>query len=74
MGAGVAEPADLSAFEAPALFIAGSEDTPYVAAARELATSVRGGRSEIIAGAGHNVPAERPDELAALLRAHLSTR
>jgi 2-succinyl-6-hydroxy-2,4-cyclohexadiene-1-carboxylate synthase len=74
MGAGVAEAADISRFDEAALFIAGAEDLPYVAAARELATGVRKGRCEIVAGAGHNVPAERPRELAALLRAHLSTR
>jgi 2-succinyl-6-hydroxy-2,4-cyclohexadiene-1-carboxylate synthase len=74
MGAGVAEPADIARFEAAALFVAGAEDLPYVAAARELAAGVRRGRCEIVAGAGHNLPAERPRELAALLRAHLSTR
>jgi 2-succinyl-6-hydroxy-2,4-cyclohexadiene-1-carboxylate synthase len=74
MGAGVAEPVDMVRFEAPALFIAGAEDVPYVEAARELAAGVRRGRFEIVAGAGHNVPAERPQELAELLRGHLSTR
>jgi 2-succinyl-6-hydroxy-2,4-cyclohexadiene-1-carboxylate synthase len=72
MGAGVAESIVLDGLEVPALFIAGSEDAPYVAAAREMASSVRHGRFEIVAGCGHNVPAERPGELAALLRAHVS--
>ena len=74
MGAGVAERVRLDELDVPALFIAGSEDAPYAAAARDLAATVRRGRSEIVAESGHNVPAERPRELAALLRAHLSAR
>ena len=74
MGAGAAEPgiAAIGDFDAPATFVAGSEDPPYVKAARELAGLVRRGRVQIVAGAGHNIPAEKPRELAALLAAHLS--
>jgi 2-succinyl-6-hydroxy-2,4-cyclohexadiene-1-carboxylate synthase len=74
MGAGAAEPVRgrLASFAAPALFVAGAEDLPYVQSAHELARLVKQGRSEVIPGSGHNVPAERPDELARLLTAHLS--
>ena len=76
MGAGSAEAVAgaLRGLEVPALFIAGAEDAPYVEAAHTLAGLVRRGRVEIVAGAGHNVPAERPLELAALVTAQLSTR
>jgi 2-succinyl-6-hydroxy-2,4-cyclohexadiene-1-carboxylate synthase len=75
-GAGAAPPVDegLRGLRAPALFVAGSEDRPYVEAAATLAAMVPRGRVEIVDGAGHNVPAERPRELAALLKAHLSAR
>jgi 2-succinyl-6-hydroxy-2,4-cyclohexadiene-1-carboxylate synthase len=75
MGVGVAEPVfeQLRGFEGPALFVAGSEDAPYPEGARTLAGLVRCGRFEVVAGAGHNIPAERPAELARLLAAHLST-
>jgi pimeloyl-ACP methyl ester carboxylesterase len=74
MFARLAGRADLDAISAPALFIAGSEDGRYPALARRLAAAVPQGRAEIVAGAGHAVHLERPAEVAALLRAHVSTR
>ena len=58
----------------PGLFIDGAEDGRYPDLARRLAAAVPHGRAEIVPGAGHAVHLERPDEVARLLRAHLSTR
>lgn len=73
MGSGVAPnvDAELRRFGRPALFIAGADDVTYARAAFELAELI-GGRVEILPGTGHNVPAERPVELAGLIEAHLS--
>jgi pimeloyl-ACP methyl ester carboxylesterase len=64
----------LAAITAPALFIAGAEDGRYPELARRLAAGVPHGRAEIVAGAGHAVHLENPDEVARLLKAHLSSR
>jgi len=64
----------LGAISVPGLFIAGAEDGRYPDLARRLAAAVPHGRAEIVPGAGHAVHLERPDEVARLLRAHLSTR
>jgi pimeloyl-ACP methyl ester carboxylesterase len=47
----------------------------WIPAARgaELAQRIRGARLELLAGAGHLVPEERPDELARLLGEHLDS-
>jgi pimeloyl-ACP methyl ester carboxylesterase len=76
MGAGAAPVVDeeLRRLAVPCLFVAGADDAPYVAAAEELAALVPQGRVQVLAETGHNVPAERPAELARVLEAHLSTR
>jgi len=64
----------LGGIEAPALFIAGAEDGRYPDLARRLARAVPHGRAEVVPGAGHAVHLEQPDQVARLLRSHLSTR
>lgn len=57
---------------APVLAVAGADDvvtTPSLL--RELADGVRRGTYAEVAGAGHLAPAERPAEVAALLRRHV---
>jgi len=59
---------------APTLVIWGEAD-PWIPAARgaELAQRIRGARLELLAGAGHLVQEDRPDELAHLLGEHLDS-
>src|SRR5207302_6106014 len=64
----------LAAITSPALFIAGAEDGRYPELAHRLAAAVPRGRAEIVPGAGHAVHLENPDQVARLLRAHLSSR
>jgi len=61
----------LSEIGQPVLAIAGKEDhvTPPEQL-REIATVVRNGRLVVLEGAAHLAPAERPDEVAELLRVH----
>jgi 3-oxoadipate enol-lactonase/4-carboxymuconolactone decarboxylase len=61
----------LSEIGQPVLAIAGKEDhvTPPEQL-REIATVVRNGRLVVLEGAAHLAPAERPDEVAELLRIH----
>jgi pimeloyl-ACP methyl ester carboxylesterase len=63
----------LGAITAPTLVVWGSED-PWIPAAKgaELACRIPGARLELLAGAGHLVQEDRPDELAALLAAQLA--
>ena len=61
----------LSEIGQPVLAIAGKEDhvtTPEQL--REIATVVRDGRLVVLEGAAHLAPAERPEEVAELLRVH----
>jgi len=60
--------------ECPTLFILGERDvmTPRRAAA-DLARAIRGSRTAVIAGAGHNVMGEKPDEVLDTLREFLGT-
>jgi pimeloyl-ACP methyl ester carboxylesterase len=57
---------------APTLVVWGSED-PWLAVSqgRELARRIPAARLEVVAGAGHLVPLDAPDELARLIDAHL---
>ncbi len=74
MGAGVMEPlwSDLARISLPSTFVAGQLDHGYVASARQLAATVRGGRIEIVPRAGHTVHQERPDAFTRVLAGHLA--
>ena len=74
MGAGVMEPVwgELGRVKVPCTFVAGQLDHGYVATARRLAGTVRDGRLEIVARAGHAVHQERPDAFARILANHLA--
>jgi pimeloyl-ACP methyl ester carboxylesterase len=64
---------ELPRVRAPTLFIAGGDDAmwpPAVAAAQ--AARVPGGRCDVVPGAAHLAPMERPRETAALIRAHFA--
>jgi 2-succinyl-6-hydroxy-2,4-cyclohexadiene-1-carboxylate synthase len=54
---------ELASLQAPALFVAGSEDENYAAIAREMGGLVPGGRVEIIPESGHAVHLEQPERL-----------
>jgi 3-oxoadipate enol-lactonase len=61
--------ARLGSIRAPTLVISGDDDRLIdVACSRALARAIPGARLEILAGAGHDIPAERPEDVAALLR------
>jgi 2-succinyl-6-hydroxy-2,4-cyclohexadiene-1-carboxylate synthase len=53
---------------APVLAIAGSRDAKYVALARRLATTIPQGTLEIVADAGHNIPATHPESIVGAIR------
>jgi 2-succinyl-6-hydroxy-2,4-cyclohexadiene-1-carboxylate synthase len=74
MGAGVMEPVwgELGRVKVPCTFVSGQLDHGYVATARRLAGTVRDGRLEIVARAGHAVHQERPDAFARILANHLA--
>jgi non-heme chloroperoxidase len=60
--------ADLPRIAVPVLVVTGSEDRfAPPARARALADRIPGARVEVLAGAGHMLPFERPDALATLL-------
>jgi pimeloyl-ACP methyl ester carboxylesterase len=75
MGAGIQQPlwGRLCELTMPVLLVAGATDTRYAALAAEAATAIAaggGGRRvavEIVAGAGHAVPFERPDAFVGVL-------
>jgi 3-oxoadipate enol-lactonase/4-carboxymuconolactone decarboxylase len=61
----------LSEISQPVLAIAGSEDpTTPPASLQEIADGVKDGRLVVLDGVSHLAPAERPEEVAALLRRH----
>lgn len=65
----------LGAIDAPVLAVGGAQDavtTPDHL--RAIAEGVRHGRVEILEGVAHLAPAEAPDAVAALLRAHFAAR
>jgi len=76
MGAGRMEPVwnRLAELKFPCTFVAGQLDHGYVASARRLASTVAGGRVEIVLRAGHAVHLERPEAFARVLEAHLARR
>lgn len=57
----------LSALALPVLLIAGELDAKYWAIARDLAQSISHAEVRIVAGAGHTVHLERPDQFDALV-------
>jgi len=58
----------------PTLWIAGARDAKYVAEAELAATRAPDATLEIVAGAAHRVPWERPDAVVAALRRFLGVR
>jgi 3-oxoadipate enol-lactonase len=60
----------LSQVAAPVTVVAGADDgVARVAAQRQLAVWIPGARRRVVKNAGHDVPAERSDELVAAVRA-----
>lgn len=68
-GTGTQEPlwSRLDELAMPVLVVAGALDAKFVDLARRLHAAISGAELAIVEGAGHSVPLERPDELAALL-------
>lgn len=63
----------LGQITAPVLAIAGAEDVPTPPASlAAIAEGVQNGRLAVLDGAGHLPPAEKPDEVVALLREHIA--
>jgi 2-succinyl-6-hydroxy-2,4-cyclohexadiene-1-carboxylate synthase len=58
----------------PALIVAGERDSRYVEFGGRLARALPRGRLAVVPGAGHAAHLERPDAVARLLAAHLSSR
>jgi 2-succinyl-6-hydroxy-2,4-cyclohexadiene-1-carboxylate synthase len=58
----------------PTLWIAGARDAKYVAEAELAGARVPGAAVEIVEGAAHRVPWERPDAFLAVLRRFLGAR
>jgi len=61
----------LTMIAAPALVVTGALDLRYTAIGARLTASIPGARHAVIAGAGHALHRERPDELARVVREHL---
>lgn len=57
----------VAAFDAPIVFVAGTEDPKFAALAVEGAQLAPRGRALLVPGAGHDVLLEAPDAIAALL-------
>ena len=70
MGAGAQAPLHerLPSIAAPALLMAGSLDTKYVAIAREMARTLPDATIEVIEGAGHAAHLERPEAFVQVVR------
>lgn len=64
----------LSQITAPTLILAGERDIVKGAETKQIAASIPDSRVEIIPGAGHNLPGERPKEVAGLVRDFLDGR
>lgn len=74
MGAG-AQPSlwgRLSELSMPVQLIAGAADAKYVAIMQRMKAQMRTARLSVVAGAGHTVHLEQPQDFSALVRAHLS--
>jgi len=74
MGAGAMEPLwdRLPAITAPCTFVAGAEDTRFVAFAERLGAAVPRGMVELVPDAGHAAHLEQPDAFFEVLAAHLA--
>jgi pimeloyl-[acyl-carrier protein] methyl ester esterase len=65
----------LRTLDKPVVVLSGAYDTaPGVNASIEIATTLRRGQFELVAGAGHYVPCERPIELTAIVRRALEAQ
>lgn len=62
----------LAGLPMPVVWVAGGHDHKYVQIAEQAAQACRAGTVEIVAGAFHNVVADRPDAIAAILAKQLS--
>ena len=61
--------ARLAEIDLPVTLVVGSEDTKFLALAREMVSSMQRARLVVVPDAGHNVVLEQPEALAALLGA-----
>lgn len=61
----------LRGVQAPTTWMAGERDVKFRGVAERMAAALPGARAEIVPGAGHNLPLERPGEVARVLRAEL---
>jgi 2-succinyl-6-hydroxy-2,4-cyclohexadiene-1-carboxylate synthase len=74
LGTGAQEPlwGRLAGLRPPALLVAGALDAKFAGIAREMAAAIGpAARVALVPGAGHAVPLERPDAMAALVEAFL---
>jgi 2-succinyl-6-hydroxy-2,4-cyclohexadiene-1-carboxylate synthase len=74
LGTGAQEPlwGRLAGLRPPALLVAGALDAKFAGIAREMAAAIGPpARVALVPGAGHAVPLERPDAMAALVEAFL---
>ena len=73
MGAAAMEPLwdGLPDVDVPTTFVAGAEDTAFVAQAQRLAALVPRSRTQIVDQSGHSVPFEQPATMASVLADHL---
>jgi len=55
----------LGRVRAPTLLLAGAEDAKFLALNRRMAAAIPGSTLRVVAGAGHNIHAERPDAFTA---------
>lgn len=62
----------LASLHLPVLFAAGSEDERYIRAAETLARLVSDARTVVVSTAGHRVPIDNPDGLAAAILSFLA--
>jgi 2-succinyl-6-hydroxy-2,4-cyclohexadiene-1-carboxylate synthase len=69
VGTGAMEPlwGRLGELGMPAEVVAGERDAKFVAAAQRLAAGLPDGRLTVVAGAGHGLPREAPEAVAAVL-------
>jgi pimeloyl-ACP methyl ester carboxylesterase len=64
---------ELSRISAPTLIVASDKDRHCPPKAAEIiAAGIKGSRLEIILGAGHPIPVEKPSELAASMNSFLA--
>jgi pimeloyl-ACP methyl ester carboxylesterase len=66
---------ELGRISAPTLVVASELDKHCPPKAAEIiAAGIRGSRLEVIPGAGHPIPVEKPGELAGLMNSFLAAR